>query len=102
VVLALKGLAGELGIPLLLLSQINREIGEHERPALGNLRDTGASEEHASNVIFVHQQAKPSTDYDEWEEIEVIIAKQRNGPARLRVPMEFKKQWGLFRCAVPF
>jgi replicative DNA helicase len=96
-VLALKALAGELGIPLLLLSQINREIDEDERPSLANLRDTGATEEHASNVLFVYQPASPPADYDEWEDAEIIIAKQRSGPARLRVPMQFKKQWGAFR-----
>jgi replicative DNA helicase len=97
VVLALKALTGELGIPLLLLSQINREIGEDERPSLANLRDTGATEEHASNVLFVYQPKNPPTDYDGWEDAEVIIAKQRNGPAGLRVPMQFKKQWSAFR-----
>ena len=61
------------------------------------MRDTGATEEHASNVLFVHQPASSTTDYDEWEDVEVIIAKQRSGPARLRIPMQFKKQWGAFR-----
>lgn len=96
-VLALKSLAGELEFPLLLLSQINREVGEDERPSLANLRDTGATEEHASNVLFVYQPKNPPTDYDGWEDAEIIVAKQRNGPAGLRVPMQFKKQWGTFR-----
>jgi replicative DNA helicase len=108
-VLALKALAGELGIPLLLLSQINREIGEDERPSLANLRDTGATEEHASNVMFIHQPKNPLAEADParyalllqepeyWEDVEVTIGKQRNGPAGLRIPMQFKKQWGAFR-----
>ena len=98
-ILALKGIAGELGIPLLVLSQLNRETNENEPPSLSNLRDTGATEEHASNVLFVWQ--KPSSKeetpaYDEWEDINVIIAKQRNGPAGIRIPMQFMKRWGAF------
>ena len=100
VVLALKGLAGELGVPILLLSQLNRETNENERPLLSNLRDTGATEEHASNVLFLWQRPPKedvSTIYGDWEDIEVIIGKQRNGPAGLRVEMQVKKQWGMFR-----
>jgi replicative DNA helicase len=98
-ILALKGIAGELGIPLLLLSQLNRETNENEPPSLSNLRDTGAAEEHSSNVLFVWP--KPMlTDgapaYDQWEEVNLIIAKQRNGPAGIGVPMAFKKNWGAF------
>jgi replicative DNA helicase len=98
-ILALKEIAGELGIPLLVLSQLNRETNENEPPSLSNLRDTGAAEEHASNVLFVWQKPPPKDSapaYDEWEDIDVIIGKQRNGPANLRVPMLFKKNWGAF------
>jgi len=98
-ILALKGIAGELGIPLLVLSQLNRETNENEVPSLSNLRDTGAAEEHASNVLFVWQPPSPKDAppvYDEWEDINVIIAKQRNGPAPVRIPMQFMKRWGAF------
>lgn len=99
-ILALKGLAGELGIPLLVLSQLNRETSESEPPSLSNLRDTGATEEHASNVLFIWQEPRgkdaAGPGYDDWESVKVIIEKQRNGPAGLHVPMEFKKQWGAF------
>ena len=57
-ILALKGIAGELGIPLLVLSQLNRETNESEVPSLSNLRDTGAAEEHASSVVpYVNARA---------------------------------------------
>jgi replicative DNA helicase len=98
-ILALKALAGELGLPILLLSQLNRDTDESAPPSLSNLRDTGAAEEHASNVLFLWQRppkaGAPATNYD-WEDIEVILGKQRNGPAGLRVPMQVKKQWGSF------
>jgi replicative DNA helicase len=100
VVLALKALAGELGIPILLLSQLNRETNENEPPLLSNLRDTGATEEHASNVLFLWQpptKAGELAPNGDWTDIEIIIGKQRNGPANLRIPMQFRKQWGMFR-----
>lgn len=99
VVLALKAIAAELGIPILLLSQLNRETNETVRPSLATLRDTGTTEEHASNVLLLWQ--KPAEEgappiYDVWEDIEVIIGKQRNGPAGLSIPMQFRKNWGAF------
>jgi len=100
VVLALKEIAGELGVPILLLQQLNRETNPNLPPSLANLRDTGATEEHASNVLFLWQEPPkpdaPKPAYGTWEEINIIIAKQRNGPAGLRVPMQFKKCWGAF------
>jgi len=100
--LALKDLAGELGIPLLLLSQLNRETNEAMPASLSNLRDTGATEEHASNVLFIWQEPQkegaPPSAYGAWEDVNIIIGKQRNGPAGLRVPMKFKKCWGAFEA----
>jgi replicative DNA helicase len=100
VILALKALAGELGIPILLLSQLNRETNENEPPLLSNLRDTGASEEHASNVLLLWQPPSKGGEHIskvDWADVEIIIGKQRNGPDNLRVPMQFRKQWGKFR-----
>jgi replicative DNA helicase len=99
-VLALKELAGELGLPILLLSQLNRETNDSEPPLLSNLRDTGATEEHASNVLLLWQppsKGGESLSTGDWTDVEIIIGKQRNGPANLRVPMQFRKQWGRFR-----
>jgi len=99
VVLTLKDVAGELEIPILVLAQLNRETREDQPPTLANIRDTGSAEEHPSNVLFLWQKPVPEGGapiYDEWEDINVIIAKQRNGPAGLRVEMQFKKNWGAF------
>jgi len=100
VVLALKLLAGELGVPILVLSQLNREAKENEPPQLSNLRDTGASEEHASNIMFIWQRPAlndaQQMNLVEWEDVDLIVAKQRNGPAGLRVPMKFNKRCGAF------
>ncbi len=99
VVFALKALAGELAVPIVLLCQLNRETNETVPPSLSNLRDTGATEEHASNVLFLWQKpAEQATApvYDDWEPIELIIGKQRNGPAGMAVTLEFRKSWGAF------
>jgi replicative DNA helicase len=70
---ALKALAKELSLPIILLSQLNRE-GE-DKPVLKNLRDSGAIEQDADIVIFLHRP-----DQHRRELIELIIAKHRNGP----------------------
>lgn len=69
----LKGLAKELNLPVVLLSQLNRD-GEGE-PELRHLRDSGAIEQDADVVIFLH---RPSAD--DRDLIKVKIGKQRNGP----------------------
>ncbi len=101
-VLALKQIAGELAVPILLLSQLNRETDERQPPSLSNLRDTGATEEHASNVLLLWHQPRSADDgapYGDEEEIQVILAKQRNGPAGVKVPMKFAKRYGAFFAA---
>ena len=70
---SIKALAKELAVPVILLSQLNRD-GE-DRPILKNLRDSGAIEQDADVVIFLHRP-----DPSRREIIELIIAKQRNGP----------------------
>lgn len=70
----MKSLAQELNVPVLLLSQLNREAGKtDEPPRLEHLRDSGAIEQDANNVLFIHRKrGSPDT--------EIVIAKQRQGP----------------------
>ena len=70
----LKGLAKELDIPIICLSQLNRG-GEGTRPTFKTLRDSGAIEQDADVVIFLHRPSEAHRDY-----LELIVAKQRNGP----------------------
>ena len=83
----LKGLARELDVPVLCLSQLNRqaEQSKDNRPRLSHLRESGAIEQDADVVMFVHREEY----YHSKEEAEaknllgkadVIVAKQRNGP----------------------
>lgn len=71
---ALKGLAKELGIPVICLSQLNRG-GEGTRPTFKTLRDSGSIEQDADVVIFLHRPSEKHRNY-----LELIVAKQRNGP----------------------
>lgn len=70
---SLKRLAKELNVPLLLLSQLNRD-GEGHRPGLKSLRDSGAIEQDADVVIFLHRP-----DAERRDELVLILEKQRDG-----------------------
>lgn len=80
---ALKGLAKELKIPVLVLSQLTRAPEREERkPQLADLRESGAIEQDADVVMFINRPNFYKTDLPEEEraKAELIIAKQRNGP----------------------
>jgi replicative DNA helicase len=82
----LKGLARELKVPILCLSQLNRqaEDSRDHRPKLSHLRESGAIEQDADVVMFVHREAyyhkgNPDAEVSEHDAV-IIIEKQRNGP----------------------
>ena len=78
---SLKRLALDLNIPVLALSQLNRQI-EHRTnrtPQLSDLRESGSIEQDADAVVFVHRPSMWDESVNK-EEAELIISKQRNGP----------------------
>jgi replicative DNA helicase len=80
---ALKGLAKELKIPVIVLSQLTRAPEREERkPQLADLRESGAIEQDADVVLFINRPNFYKTDLPEEDraKAELIIAKQRNGP----------------------
>ncbi len=80
---ALKGLAKELKIPVVVLSQLTRAPEREERkPQLADLRESGAIEQDADVVLFINRPNFYKTDIPDEEraKAELIIAKQRNGP----------------------
>jgi len=100
---ALKGLAKELNIPVIALSQLNRaaEIGNaSKRPQLSHLRESGAIEQDADMVIFIYRPDVYELESPEYIEgtTELIIAKHRNG-ATDTVKVLFKKNFAKF---IPF
>lgn len=88
---ALKNLARELRIPVLALAQLNREVERRadKRPVLSDLRESGALEQDADVVAFIHRPAI----YDKQangERAELIIAKNRSGAVGM-VPMRWQE-----------
>jgi replicative DNA helicase len=82
----LKTMSRELDIPVLCLAQLNRqaEVSRDNRPRLNHLRESGAIEQDADVVMFVHREEYYQTNDEDRERVkgqaEIIIAKQRNGP----------------------
>ncbi|MFW6369851.1 MAG: replicative DNA helicase, partial [Bacteroidota bacterium] len=99
---ALKGIAKELDVPIIALSQLNRSVemrSGNKRPQLSDLRESGAIEQDADMVLFIHRPEKYGFLEDEEGNsliglAEIIIAKHRNGAlddVRLRFQGEFAK-----------
>ena len=82
VVNELSPLAKELGIPIILLAQINREAvaQANKRPSLNHLKATGALEEDADIVLFVHREYEYTRDEEKKHEAVLDLAKHRGGP----------------------
>jgi len=82
----LKAIAKELRVPVLALSQLNRDRSKRggadgaARPQLSDLKDSGAIEADADVVLFIHRDQGPQNDSRAPAEAEIIIAKQRSGP----------------------
>ena len=77
----LKGLALELGVPIIALQQLSRAPAgrSNHRPLLSDIRESGAIEQDADVVMFIHREDYYDADTPEKGIAEIIIAKQRNG-----------------------
>jgi replicative DNA helicase len=82
----LKGLARELSVPVLCLAQLNRQVEStrDNKPQLSHLRESGAIEQDADVVMFVHREEFYQTNQEDRDAVkgqaELLVRKQRNGP----------------------
>jgi replicative DNA helicase len=95
---SLKGLAKELKVPVLALSQLSRAVEQRtpQIPRLSDLRETGAIEQDADVVMFIHREDKYRPDTDRKNIADIIIAKHRNGPVG-NVELYFDEKCASFR-----
>jgi len=98
---SLKGLAKELRVPIVVLSQLSRapEARSDHRPQLSDLRESGALEQDADVVVFIYREDqygdKSAPPSDEQGVAELIIGKQRNGPTGV-VKLAFIREFTRF------
>ncbi len=100
---SLKAIAKELDVPIIALSQLNRAVelrGGTKRPQLSDLRESGAIEQDADLVLFIHRPEQYGIDVDEEGNsvlglAEIILSKHRNGPLG-SFYLKFKKDFAKF------
>ncbi len=101
----LKGMARELNIPVLCLAQLNRqaEVSKDNRPKLSHLRESGAIEQDADVVLFIHREEYGMSPEEAQEQnvvgkADLIVAKQRNGPTG-DIALVWRKEYTTFENA---
>lgn len=93
---ALKGIARELDVPVLALSQLSRKVEDRGgKPRLSDLRDSGSIEQDADVVMFIHREDKYNDASDRPGIAQIMIEKHRNGPTGV-VDLHFDEKHASF------
>ncbi|MDP2664291.1 MAG: replicative DNA helicase [bacterium] len=95
---SLKSLARELNVPVLAISQLSRAVEQRspQIPRLSDLRETGAIEQDADVVLFIHREDRYRQDTTRKNIADIIIAKHRNGPVG-KIELYFDESRAAFR-----
>ena len=99
---SLKKLAKEINVPVIALSQLNRQVDQRQdkRPVMSDLRESGAIEQDADLIVFIYREQVYDPQTQRKNVADIILAKHRNGPTG-DIQLTFQGEFTRFRNYIP-